>query len=277
MKITLEKIEKIPSLSVSAQKIVAICNDVNSTQSDLVRIIKYDPVLTGKIMGLINSAYFSLPTYVQSLNRAIILLGLNTVKNLALSTALIESLGKNKKNKFLKQELLWEHMLAVGIISKLLAHSQNIEKKLVEQYFISGLLHDIGDMILFIFYTEELQIAYQNSKENGQSLNYNFKELHNITPNEIGGQVAEKWNLPLEFKEAIQFSREPKSGHSDIIKTVHLADRIARHLKIGFVCDTNNTSILSQDLAKIHFDKTIYKDLPEFILEEMNKARIFIQ
>ncbi|MDP2104936.1 MAG: HDOD domain-containing protein, partial [Desulfobulbaceae bacterium] len=76
-------IDRMPSLSTTVNKVLEVCNSPKTSANDLNRVISLDPVLTGHVLKLINSAYYSLPNQVSSLARAIIMLGLNTVKNLA--------------------------------------------------------------------------------------------------------------------------------------------------------------------------------------------------
>ena len=89
-------IARMPSLSTTVIKVLATCNDPRASANDLQRMISLDPVLTARVLKLINSAYYSLSVPITSLTRAIVMLGLNTVKNLALSCAILENLKSNK-------------------------------------------------------------------------------------------------------------------------------------------------------------------------------------
>ena len=86
-------IGKVPSLPTSAGKILEIANDPRASPADLNKVINLDPVLMGKVLKLINSAYYSRPKKITSIAKAIIMLGINTVKNLALSTAMLGNVG----------------------------------------------------------------------------------------------------------------------------------------------------------------------------------------
>jgi len=88
-------IDRMLGLSTTVTKVLEICNHPNTSPNDLNKVISLAPVLTGQVLKLVNSANFSLPNKVTSLTRAISILGLNTVKNLALSMAILKSLGKN--------------------------------------------------------------------------------------------------------------------------------------------------------------------------------------
>ena len=89
-------IDRMPSLSTTVTKVLEVCNKPNTAPNDLNKVISLDPVLTGNVLKLINSAYYSLPNQITSLARAIIMLGINTVKNLALSTAILGTLKSSQ-------------------------------------------------------------------------------------------------------------------------------------------------------------------------------------
>ena len=107
-------VNKMPSLSTTVSKVLEICSRPDTAPNDLNKVISLDPVLTGQVLKLINSAYYSLVNKVTSLTRAIIMLGLNTVKNLALSTAIIRSVGQTKKSKVLPIQKFWAHSIWVS-------------------------------------------------------------------------------------------------------------------------------------------------------------------
>ena len=134
----------MPSLSTTVGKVLEICSRPDTAPNDLNKVISLDPVLTGQVLKLINSAYYSLMNKVTSLTRAIIMLGLNTVKNLALSTAIIRCVGQAKKSKSLPIKDFWAHSISVGVMAKLLAAEQGIPLVEREEYFVAGLLHDLG-------------------------------------------------------------------------------------------------------------------------------------
>ena len=92
-------INKMPSLSTTVGKVMEICSRTDASPNELNKVISLDPVLTGQVLKLINSAYYSLVNKVTSLTRAITMLGMNTVKNMALSTAIIRSVAGAKNLK----------------------------------------------------------------------------------------------------------------------------------------------------------------------------------
>ena len=141
-------IARMPSLSTTVVKVLDTCNDPMASANDIKRVVSLDPVLTARVLKLINSAYYSLGKPVASLSRAIIMLGVNTVKNLALSSTIIEKLNSVSSGPSFSTDDFWNHSLSVGVVAKLLANFTGVPATKREEYFVAGLLHDIGKIPL---------------------------------------------------------------------------------------------------------------------------------
>jgi hypothetical protein len=150
---------RIAGLSTTAVKVLRTCNEPNTCANDLNRVISLDPVLTGRVLQLINSAYYSLPSKVNSLTRAIILLGLNTVKNLVLSFAVFESFSKRDTFRVFSADDFWTHSLSVAAAAKLLSIQRGVPLAEREDYFVAGLMHDIGKIPLNHLFPDEYRQA----------------------------------------------------------------------------------------------------------------------
>ena len=116
-----EYIVNMPSLPTSVTKVLEICNNPQTSPADLNHVISLDPVLVGRVLKLINSAYYGLSQQVTSLVRAIIMIGINTVKNLALSSSILGSLSTSKITTGIDMEGFWRHSLCVGVAAKAIA------------------------------------------------------------------------------------------------------------------------------------------------------------
>lgn len=272
-----KELEKLPSFSPAAVKIIELSNDLSASPKDLMNVIKIDPVLTGKILQLVNSTYFSLPQKITSLNRALILLGFNTIKNIALSTAFIEVTGGLKSNEHFNLDELWFHLLAVGSTSKLIAKVNGRSRQKLEEYFIAGLLHDIGDMMLMKYASEEYRKTLDFAQENNFSAFDASQSLMGITGPEVGLKVATFWKLPDTLKKVIARAPEGEDEESSfIIKTVFLADRFCRRQEIGHVCDKIDCDITDEDLNELEMDSSKLEEVTSSIEDEIEKAKVFI-
>src|SRR5215510_2928264 len=122
-------IKNMPSLPTSVTKVLEICNNPQTSPADLNHVISLDPVLVGRVLKLINSAYYGLGQPETNLAKAIIMLGINTVKNLALSTTVMSHISTKKEILGLDMEGFWRHSLCVGVSTKLLAKKRGIDSK----------------------------------------------------------------------------------------------------------------------------------------------------
>ncbi|MBA7672361.1 hypothetical protein ES703_80537 [subsurface metagenome] len=188
-------IDSMPSLSITVSKILEVSRDPQVTAKDLNKVISLDPVLVGRVLKLVNSAYYGLRNKVTSLVTAIIMLGINTIKNLALSTAVLGNVQKDSSFKALNVDGFWRHSIGVGVTSKLIAAKIGITLNRQEEFFIGGLLHDIGKIPINVLFEEDyLKAIHQADFEKTQLIDMESKII-GITHSEVGKMIAEKWRL----------------------------------------------------------------------------------
>ncbi len=274
-------IEKMPSLPTSVAKILEVCNDPKASPADLNRIISIDPVLMGKVMKLINSAYYGLNQEITSLVRAIIMLGINTVKNLALSTAVLGTLGKTLKSQALNMDGFWRHSLCVGVTAKLIATQRKVDKKILEEYFIAGLLHDIGKIPLNNRLSEDYVQVMALSDRELLSLHNAETQVFTLNHSDVGGMVVSNWKLGDEIQDAIRFHHTPltyEGKHKALLYTVTMANYFANVVEIGFAGDRYPEKLSPEVTDYLQMDIAFLEDEMEVrVNAEIEKARIFLQ
>ncbi len=274
-------IEKMPSLPTSVAKVLEICNNPNISPADLNRVISVDPVLMGKVMKLINSAYYGLNQEITSLVRAIIMLGINTVKNLALSTAVLGTLGTESESKALNMDGFWRHSLCVGVSAKAIAQHRNVDKKRIEEYFIAGLLHDIGKIPLNNRIADHYLEVLGISDRDGSPLHRTEAEVLGIDHCRSGEIIAENWKLSEEICDAIAHHHEPEAyegEHKDLLYSVALANYFANTAEIGFSGNRFPEPLDSSITDHLGIDVTLLEDeLEHRVNEEIERARVFLR
>ena len=270
-------VDKMPSLSTTVSKVLEICSRPDTVPNDLNRVIALDPVLAGQVLKLINSAYYSLMNKVTSLTRAIIMLGLNTVKNLALSTAIIRSVSQAKKSRALPIRAFWAHSIAVGVMAKLLAAGRGLSLAEREEYFVAGLLHDLGKSPIGDEYTEVLA-RVETAQEPLVTVE---QQVLGLDHEEVGAMIATKWKLNAVLTDAICHHHAPElaaAAHRDLVATVALADFYVCLFDIG---DAGNRypdpSRLESLLAQCQLAWDDLVDLAASVEAEIRKAEIFLQ
>jgi putative nucleotidyltransferase with HDIG domain len=274
-----EYINSMPSLPVSAGKVLEICSNIRADASDLNHVISLDPVLTGRLLKLLNSAYYGLNNHITSLVRAIIMLGVNTVKNLALTTAVMGTLQKNKKTKSLNMENYWQHCLCVGVTSKLLAVKQGVDFKLLEEYFTAGLLHDIGKIPLNAVLVDNYLSAIKTAEKEQKSLFRSENDNLDINHCAAGSMIAAAWKLDGPVADTIKYHHNPSEYPGEDIKilyTVSAADYFTSINSIGFAGNKNPEKPDSKIWETLGLKEDIFEELKEKISQEIEKAKIFL-
>lgn len=272
----LEGIEDLPSFSPAVQEVIVVSNDLAATPKDLMDIIKTDPVLTGKILRLVNSAYFSLPNRVVSLNRALVLLGFNTIKNVAISTEMVKLSENSPNNDFFQYRELWEHMVSVGAVGRFIAKESGEERKNLEEYFIAGLIHDIGDFLLMRYLPREFHKIRGFAHEKQVAVRECAFKVLGFSSGEMGARLAEHWKLQDHLKQVIEKIENPSQVQEKLEKVVILADKFCRTHEIGYVNDVVNTEIEEQDLEELGLNPLFFEDKKEELLDEVRKAKVFL-
>ena len=196
-------IDRLPSLSTTAAKVLKICNNPETSPNDLNRVISLDPVLTGQVLKLINSAYYSLRHSISSLTRAIVMLGINNVKNLVLSFTILELIGSKRSFPVLSVEDFWTHSLCVGVAAKCLSAAKGVSLTDQEEFFVCGLLHDLGKIPLNHQFPEKYAQALDMTKHSQRLLFHCEAVIFGMDHGAIGGMIAEKWKLSPALIEGL--------------------------------------------------------------------------
>lgn len=272
-------IQSMPPLSVTVTKIMELSKDPSVDAKKLNDVISIDPVLTGKVLKLINSAYYSMPNQVTSLVHAVVMLGVNTIKNLVISTGVMTNMSKGNNFSALDMEFFWRHSLAVGALAKYLAGKQKIDPKLLEEYFVAGLLHDIGKIPFNTVIEEKYRQAIELSKERNQPLHKIESDFFEINHCDLGLRIAEIWKLPPNLRDIIIYHHHAEEADAEtkkFVATVALANIIAKHLNIGFSGNSVADTSVDQLLTIIGLTENDLNEAEKSAEATVKKAEIFL-
>jgi putative nucleotidyltransferase with HDIG domain len=249
------------------------------TAKDLNKVISLDPVLMGRVLKLVNSAYYGLSNKVTSLVTAIIMLGINTIKNLALSTAVLANMKKKSQFKALNMNSFWRHSIGVGVAAKLIAGKLGIPQNLREEYFIGGLLHDIGKIPLNDVFQEEYLKVIRTSDIKKVPLFEMEDQMLGMNHTEVGRLISEKWRLSSETFDCILNHHDPRSAQQEnfkLVSAIYLANSYCNLNEIGFsgnrFSGKMDTGILQDTGITFEFLDNLF----DTISEEIEKASVFL-
>ena len=273
-------VARLPSLSTTATKILAVCNNAQASPNDLNRLIALDPVIAGQVLRLINSAYYSLMHPVSSLTRAIIMLGVNTVKNLVLSLAILDRMQSVRPFRTTTNASFWSHCVSVGVIAKCIAKARGVPLSEQEDFFVCGLLHDLGKIPLHHRFTGEYEKAMVLATRHSWSAARAEQAIFGVNHNTVGALIARKWQLSPVIMDVLTDHHQPgksRTGNSRAIFTVALADLYARLLESG----SNEGTLCDDDLevaamARDDRNGPALDSLRDTVAIEIDKAKIFL-
>ena len=232
-----EKVGSLPPLPDTAIKLMNVVNDPHSSVEDLVEAIRYDQAITGEVLRVCNSAYFGLARRVSSLNDAMLCLGTLKVMQLVMAIHANSLMASEQRGYGLAAGDLWKHSVGVAIASGALAQKMKLPQ--AGQAFTAGLLHDIGKVVLNEYVAEQFAEILERVNTQKQSFIEAEQDVLGFNHQDIGGEIAERWQLPEPITRCIRHHHDPSAADppDPLVDGVHLADCICMMLGIGLGAD----------------------------------------
>lgn len=221
-KILVEAVDDLPTIPIVATKILQLLDDPDVSVEEIADLMLTDQVMTARVMKLLNSPVYKPTQEITSLKRALVYLGLRHVRELALTTSVINAFdgtsGALELNSF------WEHSFGVGMVSKIIA--QKVGYKDLEKAYIAGIIHDLGEVFLSNFLQEPFSEVLEHIKAHPVKLVDAEEKLLGTTHCEIGLCMAQKWNFPDAYCDVIAHHHAPDEATDDRIlcAIVNLSD-----------------------------------------------------
>ena len=230
--VEIDTIEDLPTLPSVYARVEELCEDPDVSADELARVIETDPSITMKLLKLSNSAFFGFNRQIQSVRDAISLLGNQTVKNAVLSISIFEATKDQAETGGLDKRAFWMHSTACGSIVRFVARKA---QALSEECFTSGILHDIGKVILDGLYPQFYRNVLKAVAEEGISILEAEEQVLGLTHTQLGQELAEHWGIPAGLTESISYHHGPKKAelNSKLASLVHIADAFSRSLGYG--------------------------------------------
>lgn len=270
-------VERMPAFPNSVHRILQITSDINCAPKDLIQVIEHDPVLTIKILKLVNSPYFGLAKAITSIKHAVVYVGINTVKNLALSVATIGMLPKKNPAGFDMQKLLL-HSLATAAIARRLAKELSLSEQEAADFFVAGLLHDIGKAVFAQYAPEEFKNALARAEAGQVFLHQAEQEIIGADHAQVGSMLAQSWKLPAHLTECLANHHQPERQPSLLTDAVFTANQLAKLLNVGDSGESRTEPMPAATSQRFgNRDLETLKATLGNIPQEIQQARIFMQ
>lgn len=202
--------ELTPLKSVAA-KAIQMAEDERSAAIDLASVLSSDQALTAKLLRLSNSAYYGHSRRISNVREAVILLGMRTVRSVAIASGIMDSMRAPDMEDF-DQELFWAHSVCVGLTAEAIARETRVARP--EDAFTAGVLHDVGKLAMLIVEPEDFARTARLVKHEGMSYKAAEYEVFGVTHHQIGARLAQRWRFPEPLCGAIRDHHPAKRSSS---------------------------------------------------------------
>lgn len=224
---------KLPTLPHIYHKILEAVHDPSLSIADIAKIVSKDPSLSAKILQLVNSSFYSLLKKVDTQTRALALIGTNHLMTIVTGVSVM-SIFKHTSSTVLCMNRFWEHSISCGIVARMLSsYIPGVINS--ERYFVGGLLHDIGRLVLVQGVPRQMMHAFHIASREGISLHEAETEVLGFDHTEVGDFLAEKWNLPHSLRTMIRCHHDPRDQTQRLDpQIIYVADYMVNVLQVGF-------------------------------------------
>jgi HD-like signal output (HDOD) protein len=211
-----------------------VVEETSRSEPSGARIEKYissDQALASKVLRVVNSAYYGLSGQIGNIGQAVMILGMQQVRNLVLSMGAISMFDSKVPGQDETIRKFWLHSYTAAVTAQRLGQKKKIERSKIDLMFVSGLLHDIGKLFLYSNFTCAYEQLIEKAASSGISVEMAELMLLGIGHADVGQLMAEYWRLPEELTECVGAHEGPFSGaECATMFCVHIADSLTKHL-----------------------------------------------
>lgn len=264
------RVHDLPTLPAVYQQVEALTRDPSASSAQLAQLLSRDPVLTARLLRLVNSARYALTERVTTVSRAVSILGHHTVRDTVLVTSVLSLLPSEPRRRDLA-EAFWRHAIAVGSAAQVLGAPTG--GPAAEEFFTAGLLHDIGKLIWLRFFPEDLLAMHEAAAATDITLFETELAMSGTSHLRLGRMLARRWRLPELYQDVIGFHHEVGLGTGNALScyVVQVADIVAHALELGWPSPLRLPAVQPEAWAALRLDPEALPDALEAIQVEFQE------
>lgn len=269
-------IDQIGTLPTIYAKVCELVDSPTSSASDLGRVISGDQGFTAKLLRLVNSAFYGFPNRIDTVSHAVTIIGFKQLKELVLATSVMGIFKNISEDCSLNMTDFWKHSIGCGLASRTLAIYSCQEDP--ESYFVAGLLHDMGRMVLLDKYSDQYLEVFSDAKENDRLVFESESRVLGFTHGAVGRELASLWKLPNTIKAALGYHHHPNRAKSDgmYADIVHIADILTHACEIGMSGEPFVPPLVLESWERVGLQKSLLQAVLEKIEEQFEETHSFI-
>lgn len=207
-------------------------NNPESAFEDFGEIISADPGLSARLLRIVNSPFYGFESKVETITHALSIVGLQQLTELALASVVISKFENIPADLVIMEEF-WIHSIACGLAAKIIASKKN--EKYLEKFYLAGMLHDIGYLVLYKKIPDQMRIILKECEERGSQVVYQEDKFLGFNHTAVGGALLKEWLLPDILVESVAYHHNPLECENFMLEAsiVHVADILVHDMKLG--------------------------------------------
>jgi putative nucleotidyltransferase with HDIG domain len=263
------RLELLPSLPTVVAEVSRLAESTRSSAADFEKHIVQDQALTARILRMANAAFFAQEMPVQSIHEATVILGVRTLKALVIASCTSDVLDKPAEGYGYAAGGLWKHSLNCALTSQFLAQKMGYGNKEADEFFVQGLLHDIGKLLLSNFVTQKSQEFEEAILRKRMAPLDAESAILGTNHSLVGIDIAKAWKLPDEVSKVIDGHNDPcRNGEPDEkIAIVHIANYLCRAIRVGIAANSYVEPHLDPHVAQLY---SLDEDALAILIEDLN-------
>ena len=277
----LKSAQDLPTLPKVANKVVRMAVDPNVSLREVARVVESDPALAFKILKVVNSAFYGFSREIGSISLAVNILGTREVILLTLGVSVFSAFPPVPGKPSFDREAFWRHSIGCGAIARAL--EERFRKGGYDELFSGGLLHDIGKVLLDQYFHLEFLEALDISWRERIPMEEAELKVFGTTHEEVGGWLAERWQLPEGLVACIRYHHRPFEAppeYREEVGFVHIADILTKASGVGLGGDNVGFSLMhdavwkkfAEDLGEVDIERLTFE-----MEDEIEKAEAFME
>jgi len=221
-------VSDLVSLPEVCLRVNEMIEDPKSTAEGVGKVISQDPALTARLLKIANSPFYGFSTEIATVSKAVAVLGTKQIRDLVLATSVSKAFD-GISNELVTMQNFWKHSIFCGLCARIVAFESR--KARGESVFIAGLLHDIGQLIIFSKLPDLAKEVLMLSVEGPEELSLNMAEQQvlGFDHTQVGAELMRHWKLPLSIQECVEFHHDPSKAKNFPVEAaiIHLANSLA--------------------------------------------------
>ncbi len=263
------KITELMPLPETIQKIVDLTRNPDTPLKKISDALESDEAMATKVLKLANSSFYGFSKQVKTISHAVVCLGFNTIKQMALTAHSFSVLDKQLDGYYLDRGAMFQHSFGTALASRLLATKMYYPN--AEEVYLMGLLHDVGKVILNQFAEQEFNKVIEEYNKGGLMFYEAERKVLGFDHGDIGSAVCQKWNLSDDIVETIRCHHNPEEASAGNISVhmVHIANIIVSIMGLGIGAGGVDQKISEKSLSVLNLKEEDISMLMMSIMDEL--------